>query len=268
MVLDGATGLSDPAMSIESDGHWLVSQLAFHAQQPAGDAAFEDRLRCAVTAVAALFAAAREGVTDRFATPSAGMVAIECRAGDIRLHRIGDCTMLVRRGAKISEPFAPSPLVRLDTASIAALQRLLDEGLDAKAARERLLPTLRRHRARMNVPGGYGVLSTASECLDWLESRYYQAADGDEILLATDGFIAASDVYHLYDRQALFDHLANHRSGEVIATMRDAERADPGLSRHPRLKQHDDATATLLRLSAPTDPIVETETLASRLTLT
>ena len=249
MVLDGATGLADPIMSAESDGHWLVNELAFRALQPSGNPTFEDRLRHAVASVASSYSDTVRHVAARpFDMPSAGMVAVEWNDRGVRLFQIGDCTVLLRRDGDIFEMFEPSSLGRLDAISIAELQSLMSGDRDAKSAREQLLPTLRRHRSQMNVAGGYGVLSTTVDCLDWLQIRSLDVQQGDEILLATDGFMAATDSYALFDRDAVFDHLAGRRGGEIIRKMRDAERSDQNLDRYPRLKQYDDATALLIRV--------------------
>jgi serine/threonine protein phosphatase PrpC len=250
VVMDGATGLSGPVIAADSDGHWFVNQVQFHAQSCATD---ELEIPLIVRNALALTCHDLEKVEGAanlpaYATPSASFVAIGVSKGALRAYRLGDCQMYRLRGAGLERLFEPSPLESLDDRSIAALQAELRKGLASDEARTRILPMLRKHRALMNTEGGYGVLSPQESCLSYLEISDAAFAPGDYVLLATDGFMAGADRYGVFDLYEAVEIMKRRAAADLIARIREVEVRDDKLAEHPRLKQHDDATAVLIEI--------------------
>lgn len=249
LVLDGATGLSGPVITGLSDGHWFVSRFQEHARALASPGrtllqVVDGAIRLVGGELAALDL---KPALPAYSMPSAGMVAVEQGLGGDVFYRLGDCQAYLKRGEAVSKVFGPSPLQALDRRSIEAIRQLLRQGLSKEDAREGIMPLLRAHRSMMNTDSGYGALSPQPACLEFVEIVSGSLGSQDEILLVTDGFAAGIEVYSDFTAEDAFHLLAQDRSSELIERVRAVETEDSKLTRYPRLKQYDDATAVLLR---------------------
>ena len=77
----------------------------------------------------------------------------------------------------------------------------------------------------------------------WARQHVVGAREG-RALLVSDGFEAAIDDYALYDGAALMAAAGDLEA--VLAEVRAVENDDPDLTRFPRFKRSDDATAMLV----------------------
>lgn len=251
VVMDGATGLSGPVVAADSDGHWFVNRIQFHAQSSdTGGLEVPEVVRQAIGRTCRdLENVEGAAALPPYATPSASFVAIGVSQGILRAYRWGDCQIYRLRGTDLQRIFVPSPLEALDQRSIAALQAELGNGLTRDEARAKILPMLRKHRALMNMVGGYGVLTPHEACLAYLEVSDATFAAGDYVLLATDGFMAGAERYRVFDLPEAIETMKRQAASDLIARIRKVEAGDDQLAQHPRLKQYDDATAVLIEIA-------------------
>ena len=250
VVLDGATGLGGQAIdSFPSDAVWFVrtfsDRLVEHWEQERN---FIAALSTAIDACVDEYARLTGGMQGSlYEQPSAGMVAIAVEEGKISAYRLGDCTGYVSRGGLADQLFEQTPLEALDNRAIEGMVAELRQGKAFEEARRMILPMLQSHRALMNTPEGYGALSLSRDCLKYIESERISFVSGASVLLATDGF-SAIQKYGRLDLGTLFKWCEIIGLAGVVGDIRKTENDDSELTRYPRLKRHDDATAVLLRL--------------------
>lgn len=253
IVLDGATGLGRQLIpSYSSDALWFVEMFSKHLieiWQRGHDflGAIGGSIDACISEYSKLTKS--EDWLD-YQLPSAGMAAIVVEKGIIRAFRLGDCAAYFTDSLASLKLFGSSPIEDLDAYSIRAISDEIRKDRDLKKAREAILPILRKHRSLMNKPEGYGALSLTRDCLRYIESTIVPSKMGAKFLLATDGFSAIES----YKNCTVVDFLKSCEllglSG-ILEEIREIENHDETLSKHPRLKPHDDATALLIGLDHP-----------------
>lgn len=248
-LLDGATGVSPELFHRGSDAKWFVDGLE------AGLRVFEHAEIGFVEAIRAVLETLRQdveraahGPVQPWQSPAASMLVARIVSDHLEILRIGDCRAFLRRDGSIEEPFALSPVDALDLKATCAMQELLEAGSTVEEARTAIEPMLRAHRMLMNQPEGYGVLLPDPASLEFLETQRFKVAPGDEVLFATDGFYVVFGGYHQLSLDVTFNAIAKGQIDDIVAVIRSTELADPDLSRYPRLKRHDDASAVLIRV--------------------
>jgi hypothetical protein len=116
---------------------------------------------------------------------------------------------------------------------------------------------VRAVEALRNSPDGEGFYTAAADPA--VASRAVTGstprADVRALLALTDGAARWSETFQLGDRSALLALVRKEGTSALITRVREAERADPEGTAHPRGKTHDDASAVFAHLGAATpDP--------------
>ncbi|MBO9428013.1 protein phosphatase 2C domain-containing protein [Sulfitobacter sp. R18_1] len=246
-VFDGATGLVSGAETGYQDANWLLSQVFFHLGGAEGDT-FIDKLSAAVKKVGENY--------DRpdhapHTIPSSGMVFIEPAGGGLySFYQLADCqAYIVRRDGSTEKVFKPDVLEQLDQIAIREMSENIRKTGDVAKARELTLPTIRKNRSRANTPTGYHTLTPNDDPWIFATRRDMKLKSGDRVLLASDGFYALFESYGLETVASAVSKLENGDPEELIRSLRQFEDEDALLSKAPRTKQYDDATAVLLKIA-------------------
>lgn len=96
----------------------------------------------------------------------------------------------------------------------------------------------------MNKPGGYWIASVDPRAAEHAALKTFEVQVGNRILLASDGFMAADRYGLVEDWREL---LANPDMLTLtLKRIREIEESDQLMSRFPRAKRSDDASALLL----------------------
>lgn len=267
-IIDGATDLAEARLLPgESDAAWFAQALnarfARLASEAGGASTPLDAMLARLTQEmrAGVIAAAVRPIAARHEQPSAAGIFARLRDGDIEALSLGDCTLLALDGEG-----APLDLFRQHG------RREADEearaaAADAVRAREAtrpdqaaaggiaairagLMPLLRASRARMNIPGGYGIFSIDEPQPGQALIARRRVAPGDRFLLATDGFLRLVDVYGAYSLAAFGTAIMERGLIALAAELRAIEADDAAGNRFPRAKTRDDATAMILHVVA------------------
>jgi hypothetical protein len=248
-VLDGCTSLSRRSVPTEegplTDAAYFVRRFSACLQAAAANAALG-----AASVAGALDALAGDVHLEQFRrsgvdVPSASFLGVEVSAGQAWVYSLGDCRLLVRFDNGPVEAYGTSPVAALDA-------RLLDEfeaarrrvaGRCRAAAWEAVVPTIRRHREKMNQHDGYPILESSGAGLpsaDVHERRFEHRCEG---VLLSDGLYRLVDVYGAFDDEQFFRE-ATAAGGLVRLAhlLRQLERDDPQGERWARVKLADDAT--------------------------
>ena len=254
-VVDGATGVSDrePLTAGWTDAAWLAQWLdgalgrAF--ARPSADpdvslAAVEAELRAAFSALA--------GAADvpPAEQPSACLALAAASGGSLYLASIGDCRIVVEDGPERVRRFGSSELDRLDALLLAELRRLrrLYPGEDPRA---RVRDLIRRHRSRMNMPGGYWVIHPTRRWSPGLQQeRIRPSTQVCHVLVATDGFLRLADVFGAYGEADLLRAALSKGLDRLYGELRALETQDTDCDRFIPAKPFDDASAVLARIDA------------------
>jgi hypothetical protein len=238
-IIDGATGVTDVRVfaSPHSDASWFAEALS-NALQFTADTSIDVRgtIRLALRHVREQ--ARRCGApswTDVpiYAVPSATLllVAIDRHDRFVETAWVGDCVGLRRRRGRVV------PLGSSAPRPFQGVWRPTCGDIDVTA------DGLRRDRAKVLLDGRLSASLLALPKL--IRRRVTAVAEGDEILLMTDGFFRLVYPFRLTSQQDLFDQVVPG-ARRLLGTLR---RHEAG-SNHPlaRVKRHDDASALLLKV--------------------
>jgi hypothetical protein len=192
--------------------------------------------------VATRFAEDRSREPEPWEIPSAAFLAVAVADNRLDCAWLGDCpALLIRDGAAI--PIGPQPDIRDDESDLA--RSVAHHGLGSVRRATPVLDTLRTARASpdrrilgVDPAGADHILYSSQPCVA-----------GDELLLMTDGFSSAIDLYRLIGRAGLPSLLASEGLPGIAARVRAAEEGDADCTRWPRFKRGDDATALWLRIA-------------------
>ena len=270
-LLDGATGLAETrCLPGPSDAKWLVERMdeAFRRFDPDPCLTLPGLLREAVQQVREEFA--RDALRiplQRFEEPSASMIFLRCRRGQLEYAVLGDCRALFERGGEIGEIHGFGRIEALDRQAIVQMQRLRASAahLDYLAVRAAILPLLREHRMHLNTPGGYWALGLEPEAVDHMATGILEPPPSGEVLLLTDGFYRLVDTFAALSPQGLLARVRDDGATTLVKLLRQLEELDPECLQHPRLKAFDDASAVLVGFEGASAGLSASGQLASTL---
>jgi hypothetical protein len=241
-AIDGATDLGPPGLVGALGGAaWLAeqAQAGFFA---APDAPLTEIFAGIGTMLTARFDAVRTRAPEGpWELPIAAGIAARIAGEAIEIGWLGDCAALLRRGDDVRR-LGPPAEDRAEEAAHAA--SLAQHGLGHVKRSAPILADLRRTRGGPD----YQVLSVDPAHMASLPTERVACAAGDELLLATDGFMALCDGYGAVDEAGLFAMIAAEGLAATAARLRAIEREDAACTRFPRFKTSDDATALWLRI--------------------
>jgi len=176
-------------------------------------------------------------------TPSAAVAIVQARRKTLRYLLLGDVTVVLGLGHGIRV------LTDSRVQGTARAERQAADELPSGSP-EKAQALVRMKQAELtarNVAGGYWVAAADPAIVahaitgDLPRQHIHQAA------LLSDGAARAVDPFGLCDWHGLLTILATAGPGELIRQVRAAEATDPGGTRWPRNKIHDDATAILIQ---------------------
>jgi hypothetical protein len=254
-VIDGATGLGDPAIAPPaSDAAWIAEWARQRlAAELAPDRSLRDVVRDLSAAARARFFALADADIERYRHPSASFQSLRLTEAGLEVAGLGDCTLFLRDTTGSLSRHSGLRAGRSGEQSSArtALNRL--GGLDAEGEGFRdaeTLAALRASRARHNTEGGVWTLGIHPEAGDHVRIEMPAVRLPAVGLLCSDGFADIVDNYALHSAAALMDRAERHGLAPLLAEIRRLERdVDPKGLQFPRYKRSDDASAVLVRVS-------------------
>ncbi|MBU2582509.1 MAG: protein phosphatase 2C domain-containing protein [Alphaproteobacteria bacterium] len=252
-VIDGATDLVDaPLVGEVSDAAWLAEhahqQLHRLSDNPPPDLTALPQLLNAHLAKD-FYSHSRIQPSFDWQHPSASALIV--RAGKFGLEWIGlgDCALIAETGGSLTT-IGISGENAGDRETACEVSRLHNEhGVLSEAERRALIwPRIREERAaRLNKPGGNGVLSITPPPAELIAHGNAEMQPRSHALIASDGLIRLIDIYARYDSRSLLEAVKLRGLDPLLTELRQIETTDADCSRHPRVKQLDDATGILLR---------------------
>lgn len=259
-VFDGATPLGPARISSRtSDAEWFVNamtttmgSLFASASEPL--ALIESSLRRVSQEYVTLLANNRVDASRMapYEKPCSSMAIVSTGEKGVFAHGIGDCDLLVRKHqtGQVVQVFSQHPVhQKLDNHAAKKYTEARQQGMSHQEARAEIHDLLISNRILANAPDGYPVLTPHIGCLKNISSvnlsETLGVEPGDSILLCSDGFAPLYGTYQAFSRGEMFENNVN----SLIERLRDIERSDPDITKHPRLKPSDDATVTVITLS-------------------
>ncbi|GHJ92658.1 hypothetical protein SNE510_21770 [Streptomyces sp. NE5-10] len=244
VVLDGAGMAPGIATGCGHGVAWYVEQLGarLHAAAVRGEAPLAD---CLAEAIGSTADAHRDtcAVDDPF-SPSATVAVARVRAGLFEWLVLGDCTLVLEKGGKVTAVTDD----RLAHVAAEARQALAATAPDSEERRRAHQILVRQERGLRNTPGGYWVAAADPQAAHHALTGSEPATDIQRAALLTDGAARLVTTFHTTDWNGLLDLLTHHGPQAAIHTIRETECSDPHLNRWPRSKKHDDATIAHLHL--------------------
>ena len=254
-VIDGATDLVDaPLVGEHSDAAWLAehTQLGLTSlhSQPFEDLA--DLPAMISGHLSEIFAKqSRRQPAARWEHPSAAALIVRATHSELEWVSLGDCALIVETPSGISCIGVGGP--DAGDSKLASTLRQLGQRRALSTEHERrseLLPRLRKGRGEnLNQPGGYGVISITPPPRELIAAGQVPVAGISHALLATDGLMRLVEIFERHDARSLLETAKANGLASLLDELRSLEADDSDCLDHPRLKQSDDATGLLLRMS-------------------
>lgn len=246
-VIDGATDLHDaPLSGAAADAAWIAhaANAAFHH----GDGALRALIAGASAATRDAFAAlVGDRAYEPWQAPIATVLLLEETQTGVSGLDLGDSRVFALDAAGAAHARGGSARGVQDESAFAAQQTDKDKPLLQRAA---TMAALRAQRASMNrTDGQVWTFGLDPACADHARAWAIPLARPAHLLLCTDGFSALVDRYGAYDGAGLVRAALEKGLHELGRELRAIEQGDAAGAKHPRVKQSDDATALLVRLT-------------------
>ena len=250
-VFDGATGLGEQLLPVDSDAAWIARRgaegLILHEAPHLSPR--EILSRAAFDAEKQFHELRLRLPAETYEVPFASMMFVSAREDRMEALWFGDCAALVRSRA------APAHIIgdaldkrAAEAARVAKLAAAKNLAPAAGVSRAEYLPALRAARNHMNTVEGSWAFSPDASCADHAQSLTFTAPSGAHMLLVSDGFLALASDYLRYNADTLLEAALSNGLRKLYNELRAVEDADPNGRKYPRFKKSDDATAVLLQI--------------------
>lgn len=252
-VIDGATDVIEtPLIGSGTDAAWFaeavhraISTAALMPPERIDD--FPARI---CEAVAASFdRAAIRQPAGRHEYPSATTVIVRANCDRIDYVAVGDCALIAQANGHIhTVGLGGKEAGDRSTAKILVDFQEQNAHASPEEAKAHMWPKIRKRRAKINLPDGYGALSITPPPPKFVVTGSINVTPGDHILIASDGLTRLSELYQHYRPSELIDAAISRGLEAVVRELREIETADASCRTHPRIKATDDATGMLLKI--------------------
>jgi hypothetical protein len=253
-VVDGASGLYEQqATSPGTDAAWFATRTGqlLDESLPDDSQATPAILRKAMAQLRAEFES-KMGVTqiDEDGWPSASLSVVRTDGDDLELYQLGDCVTLWQTMQGAIDVSHDLSVPYLDRGVVARqVSEALRLGISVREARAHVGEDLKHNRSLRNRAGGYWSLDLGGAGIDHAQRIRRPADNVKSVVVMSDGFWTAVADLGLYsDASALSVDIERRSVKEVLGDIRRTELDDPELSRYPRLKRSDDASAVHARV--------------------
>lgn len=248
-VMDGATALVTPYTGdAAAEVCWLINKVdgIIRSGIKERNAALPEIMRMAALAVRRELAGNENRQPWEF--PSCSIALVRVNNDFLEYFLLGDVTLAFKSGEEL-RVISDDAIRKLDAKAIKEKLRFQAEGLTSAAARQAILPILRRHRSLMNTPGGYWIFNGSPEAIKNALTGTIKLGNSSEFILATDGFSRLVDTFHIYPTWGfLFQDMKKSSLTELAGRLRQLEQDDLECLQYSRFSPHDDATALYVEL--------------------
>jgi hypothetical protein len=252
-VLDGVTGINEkPVVDVPNEPQWFVERAQTHLKALAADQGdVQQLLHGLCQRLAEDWQQATKGmaIPARYDLPAACLTFVKNVDGRWQGLRLGDSYILSREKVLINHPFPPSDLPDLEAdLKQAAAARRAQGLIDMQQLRDEFRPRLMSNRSNRNAAGGYSIL--VPDATPMVMPQLFELGTPTEILLCTDGYYRAVDIYALHDDNSLFAaSMVKGGVHAVLSSIRGVEAEDAACTRFARFKPADDVTALALAMT-------------------
>jgi hypothetical protein len=260
-LFDGASAHDDADACTDHDASWFVCQLSQALTSELHrlpDRDLRNVLAAAIGEVSSVHTRLCPQVPAGHG-PSATAVIVRRRKQALEYLVLGDSTLLVQTADGEVYHHSDKRLSTIAPDVRDSIRQALHDGCgyNHPAHRDRLRALHAAERAMRNRDGGYWIAGDDPHAANHSLTGHYNlvntAAGAHRIALLSDGIERAITHLHLYsDSHELLDSLFDPGTLATITRIRNAERADPTGSQHPRTTPSDDAAAITCGLAPAT----------------
>ncbi len=245
-VIDGATGLSGKnEMGSASDAAWFAGEVAalLHRGLPDGALSIGELLTDGMKALARAWNGTPEDA------PSAGIAVWRLRGTDLEYFGLGDCDASLERTNGAFSTWREVRLAALDALALKQMQAVrLEKGCSMQDARRYCTDILKRHRAMRNRENGYWCLDPSGVGIPHARQAVIPAGECKSAFLCSDGFSQLIGFGAVPSLPLLHSTVKEQGAQAMYRTLYRLQEEDREMTRLPRFKLRDDASAGLMRL--------------------
>ncbi len=249
-VLDGAGGVSGENITdAPTDVVWFVERIGEELQKGLRSGGeLLPILRRAVETVAQRYMqfVGSETVSDK---PSATLSLVRKNGEYLEYYSLCDSEIVIRKKDGSCLHILDDRLTKLDNLNFERMKKIANEkGISLREAFPYIRPYILYNRERMNKPNGYAALAHTTEGLESGLQGKIKLAEIKDVLLYTDGFAEAYDLFKLYDSPCeMMDAVATKGMEAVLDRLFRAQEQDPDCNRYVRNKKRDDIAVIYMR---------------------
>ncbi len=250
LVMDGATPLGEKLMPGPSDAAWLAQfgtrRLMAHLRD--GNAPQDALAHALEDARKSFEALRRRPLREKWETPCASMMLVAETNSGTEFLWYGDCTALLLKkdGCEIIGDGFDRRGQESERARQVAKEKNLSPAPDLN--RPEILSLLRASRNNINR-GKNWLFSPEPRAAAHVSRHTARPAQGDLLLIASDGFLALATDYGRYDAMGLVQAAQTQTLAALGEELRAVENDDAMGEKFARFKKSDDSTALLLEIT-------------------
>ncbi|MCL2384820.1 MAG: protein phosphatase 2C domain-containing protein [Alphaproteobacteria bacterium] len=250
-IIDGATGLTEERLLPGETDAAFFADIVFSA--------FEEHLRSPASGLWCLVSESIKEAFDANANfsaeksielPAAAAAGVRLDGFVLETFNIGDCVTLIRDREGGVCRFGSSEVQKFDNRVVALMTALREQGFEYPSITQHMKRQIAINRMSANTQEGYWVIDPTSKWIDHVQTNRTNVEGPCQLLLMSDGFYRARDVYNIFSTDsALFtEALLSDGLKRIQNRIREIEKRDTNCEAYPRIKASDDSSALLIEI--------------------
>lgn len=252
-VLDGATGLNkNNYMPDGTDARWYSCWWDKYLRENIDDdVSLDDVMKKGIRKIKKEFEenllnydGSKFEDLSKIELPTASIALLRLCSGYFEYFILGDCRIYTDKNG--SKKLSDDSVSILDAEVFDSMKAMNDFGLiNFSEIKNRVKPQIIENRLKNNTEGGYWILSFDERAIDNAFKGKIAIYDNMKVLMASDGYYALSEKYHIFPEEELLEHTISKGVVSMFNILRKFEEEEDNIRFIPRFKKMDDCTCVL-----------------------
>lgn len=245
-LLDGATGLSGNVLTDEkSDARWYTRMWdKYLSNSLKENLPLTEIVANGIGYITAEFhKSVKYKPCSKLDYPSSSIIVLKWHEKHIEYFSLGDSPMIIQVKENYKE-ITDKKVLALDKKVFNAMDQVIQKSnISAWKAKTMIMPMIKENRMMYNTENGYWILGFDTSAVSKAAYGIIEITEPTKILMASDGFSALVDKYHVFDKKDFISHVEEKGLNVLYDHLRTIENDDNLGIKFPRYKKSDDASA-------------------------